>query len=148
MASSQARTVTEYLAELPAERRKVMGAVRKVVKDNLPKGYVEEMAFGMIGYGIPLSRYPDTYNKQPLSYVGLAAQKNYYALYMNCLYTSAKRTKWFAGEFKKAGKKLDMGESCVRFKRLEDLPMEVIAEAVASVSPEEYIAYYESVKGA
>ena len=146
MVTSQAQTVAEYLEALPAERRKVVAAVRKVVKKHLPTGYVERMEFGMIGYGIPLERYPHTYNKQPLSYIALAAQKNYYALYLMCLYSDDKRTKWFADAFKKAGKKLDMGKSCVRFKRLDDLPMDVIAQAVASVTPEEYIAIYESVK--
>ena len=146
MVSSQAQTVAEYLEALPAERRKVVAAVRKVVKKHLPTGYVERMEFGMIGYGIPLERYPHTYNKQPLSYIALAAQKNYYALYLMCLYSDDTRTKWFADAFKKAGKKLDMGKSCVRFKRLDDLPMDVIAQAVASVTPEEYIAIYESVK--
>lgn len=146
MVSSQAQTVAEYLEALPEERRKVVAAVRKVVKKHLPTGYVERMEFGMIGYGIPLERYPHTYNKQPLSYIALAAQKNYYALYLMCLYSDDTRTKWFADAFKKAGKKLDMGKSCVRFKRLDDLPMDVIAQAVASVTPEEYIAIYESVK--
>ena len=146
MVTSQAQTVAEYLEALPAERRKVVAAVRKVVKKHLPTGYVERMEFGMIGYGIPLERYPHTYNKQPLSYIALAAQKNYYALYLMCLYSDDTRTKWFADAFKKAGKKLDMGKSCVRFKRLDDLPMDVIAQAVASVTPEEYIAIYESVK--
>ena len=146
MDSSQAQTVAEYLEALPEERRKVVAAVRKVVKKHLPTGYVERMEFGMIGYGIPLERYPHTYNKQPLSYIALAAQKNYYALYLMCLYSDDTRTKWFADAFKKAGKKLDMGKSCVRFKRLDDLPMDVIAQAVASVTPEEYIAIYESVK--
>jgi len=146
MISSQAQTVAEYLEALPEERRKVVAALRKVVKKHLPKGYVEHMGSGMIGYGIPLERYPNTYNKQPLSYIALAAQKNYYALYLMCLYSDDTRTKWFADAFKKAGKKLDMGKSCVRFKRLEDLPMDVIAQAVASVTPDEYIAIYESVK--
>ena len=146
MISSQAQTVAEYLEALPEERRKVVAALRKVVKKHLAKGYVEQMEFGMIGYGIPLERYPNTYNKQPLSYIALAAQKNYYALYLMCLYSDDTRTKWFADAFKKAGKKLDMGKSCVRFTRLEDLPMDVIAQAVASVTPDEYIAIYESVK--
>ncbi len=146
MVTSQAQTVAEYLEALPEERRKVVAAVRKVVKKHLPTGYVERMEFGMIGYGIPLERYPHTYNKQPLSYIALAAQKNYYALYLMCLYSDDTRTKWFADAFKKAGKQLDMGKSCVRFKRLDDLPMDVIAQAVASVTPEEYIAIYESVK--
>jgi hypothetical protein len=140
---SQAKTPEQYLAELPDDRRETIAAVRKVVLENLPKGYEEMMGFGMIGYGIPLSKYPDTYNGHPLCIAGLASQKNYNALYLMSVYGDPATKKWFEGAYKKAGKKLDMGKSCVRFKTLDDLPLDVIAQAIARVKPDEYIAYYE-----
>lgn len=144
MVSSKARTVAEYLAELPPERRAVIAAVRKVVRKHLPKGYVETMNWGMICYEIPLKRYPDTYNKQPLAYAALAAQKNNYALYLTGSYGDTARRKALEAAFKAAGKKLDAGKSCIRFKKLEDLPLEAIGEAIAAISVESYIASYEA----
>ncbi|MGH7724944.1 MAG: iron chaperone [Candidatus Eiseniibacteriota bacterium] len=132
MFDSKARTVTEYLASLPAERRAVVSKVRDVVRRNLPKGYVETIGWGMINYEVPLARFSDTHNGRPLCYAGLAAQKNHYGLYLMGLYVDSRRTEWFAGEFKKAGKKLDMGKSCVRFRSLEDPPLDVIGKAIAS----------------
>ena len=118
MVSSKATTVAAYLAELPAERRAVIAAVRKVVRKHLPKGYVETMNWGMICYEIPLKRYPVTYNRQPLSYAALAAQKNNYALYLTGCYGASALQQKLAAAFKAAGKKLDMGKSCLRFKKL------------------------------
>jgi hypothetical protein len=141
---SDATTVQEYLDGLPDDRRAVVSAVRDVVVRNLPDGYEESVGFGMLTYNIPLERYPDTYNKQPLGYVALAAQKNYYSLYLTSSYMDAARTRSLADEFEKAGKKLDMGKSCVRFKKLDDLPLDVIGRAVASTPPEEFIAQYEA----
>jgi uncharacterized protein YdhG (YjbR/CyaY superfamily) len=146
MASSRAATVDEYLAELPPERRTVISAVRDVVRRNMPAGYTEAMAFGMIGWGIPLARYPNTYNGQPLGYVALAAQKNYYALYLMCAYMDPAETAWLVDAFARAGKTLDMGKSCVRFKSLDDLPLDAIGQIVARITPEMYIARYETVK--
>ena len=143
MARSSATTVEQYLAELPEERRAVIAQVRDVVRKNLPKGYEETMNWGAITWEIPLSRYPKTYNGQPLAFVSLAAQKNYYALYLMCLYDGTDRAKQFAEDFRKAGKKLDMGKSCVRFKRLEDLHLPAIATVIAGTPPEKYIALYE-----
>ncbi len=146
MVSSKAATVEQYLAELPEERRAVISAVRDVILKNLPEGYEETMNWGMICYEIPLSRYPVTYNKQPLSYAALAAQKNFYAVYLSALYCgtdNAKREDWFRKEFEKAGKKLDCGKSCVRFKKLEDLPLDVIGAAIRIATPEQFIQYYE-----
>jgi len=132
MVVSKETTPAAYLASLPAERRKVVAKVRSVVKKHLPKGYVETMNWGMISYEVPLSRYPDTYNKQPLMYMGLAAQKNNYVLHMVNVYADpALRGKLEAG-YKAAGKKLDMGKGCLRFKSLEDIPLDVIAEIVAA----------------
>ena len=147
MASSKAATVEEYLAELPPDRREVVSAIRKMVGKHLPKGYTETMAFGMIGYGIPLSRYPDTYNGQPLAYLAIAAQKNYYSLYLMSAYTDSEDERDLKAAFEKAGKKLDMGKSCVRFKRLEDLPpLDEIGRIIARTSPDEFIRRYEAVR--
>jgi hypothetical protein len=109
MAKSNAATVQEYLDELPPDRRAVVAAVREVVLRHLPKGYREGMNWGVISYEVPLERYPDTYNGQPLTYVALAAQKNYYALYLTGAYSCPEQAGWLKVEFKKAGKKLDMG---------------------------------------
>ncbi len=140
---SAAKTVEEYLASLPDERRKELSTVRAVVKKKLPKGYVEGMAYGMIYYHIPLARFPETYNGQPLCYVGLAAQKNHLALYLMGAYGSADSASKLQKGFARAGKKLDMGKSCVRFKAANDLALDAIGESIASMSPEAYIALYE-----
>jgi hypothetical protein len=147
MARSQAATVEEYVEALPPARREVIAALRALIRASLPAGYEEAMAFGMIGYGVPLADYPNTYNRQPLSYVALAAQKNYFALYLTCVYGDPERERWLREQFRAAGKRLDMGKSCVRFRSLDDLPLEAIAELVASTPPARLIERYESVKG-
>jgi hypothetical protein len=139
-------TVAEYLKALPEERREVISGMRDLVRRSLPAGYQETFAWGMITYVIPLERYPKTYNGQPLSYVAIAAQKNYYSLYLMGVYGNPEREKWLRNEAFKAGKKLDMGKSCLRFRSLADLPLEAISTVIASVSPEQYIAAYELVK--
>jgi hypothetical protein len=144
MVSSKAATVDDYLAELPPERRSIVASVRDLVRRNLPEGYRETMNWGMISYEVPLERYPNTYNKQPLSYAALAAQRNNYTLYLNNVYQDGDRKKWLEREFKKAGKKLDMGKSCLHFKRLEDLPLDVIAKAIGGTPPEKFIEQYEA----
>src|SRR4051812_18417485 len=121
MASSRAATVDEYLAELPEDRRAVVAAVRKMILKNLPKGYAEGMSWGMIGYVVPLERYPDTYNKQPLCVAGLAAQKNHFAVYLTCVYGNPDHEAKLRAAFEAAGKTLDMGKACIRFKKLDDL---------------------------
>ena len=143
MARSMAGSVEDYLQELPRERREILQAVRKVVLDNLPAGYVETMNWGMISYEIPLERYPDTYNKRPLMYAALASQKNYMSLYLMCVYSHKESRVRFEEEFKASGKKLNMGKSCVRFKRLEDLPLDVVGEAIAGTSVDAYIRFYQ-----
>ena len=143
MASSKATSVTDYLKSLPAERRKVVSAVRDVVLEHLPKGYRESINWGHITYEVPLETYPDSYNGQPLCYAGLAAQKNHYALYLMGAYANPKVAKTLALEFKKRGKKLDMGKSCLRFKALDDLPLDVIADVIASTPVDEMISYFE-----
>jgi hypothetical protein len=146
MAKSSATTVQQYLDELPEDRRAVVSAVRDVILRNLPKGYRESMSWGVISYEIPLERFPDTYNGHPLSYVALAAQKNHYALYLMCVYGDDARVGWLKEEFKKAGKKLDMGKACLRFRKLDDLPLEVIGRVVGATTPDQYIARYEAAR--
>jgi uncharacterized protein YdhG (YjbR/CyaY superfamily) len=144
MVSSKETTPAAYLASLPAERRKVISAVRAVVKKHLPKGYVETMNWGMLAYEIPLSRYPETYNKQPLMYLALAAQKNNYALYLTSVSSDKALMDRLTKAYKAAGKKLDMGKGCLRFKTLEELPLDVIADMVASTSVERRIQLSEA----
>jgi hypothetical protein len=144
MVQSKAGTVQEYLEELPEERRAVVSAVRDVVLENLPDGYQEAMNWGMICYEIPLERYPVTYNKQPLGCVALAAQKNYYSLYLMSCYDGSDGESRVREAFRKAGKKLDMGKCCVRFKRLEDLLLDAIGEIIAATPPEKLIEQYEA----
>lgn len=143
MVSSKATTPAAYLASLPPEHRRVIEAVRAVVKKRLPEGYVESMNWGMLSYEIPLSRYPDTYNKQPLMYVALAAQKSNYALYLTGVSGETALMARLAAAYKAAGKTLDMGKSCLRFKTLEELPLDVIGDIVASMSVEKRIAAEE-----
>ncbi|HEX2187988.1 MAG TPA: DUF1801 domain-containing protein [Longimicrobiaceae bacterium] len=147
MARSSAATVEEYLAELPEPRRAVVSAVRDVVVRNLPEGYRETMSWGMICWELPLERYPDTYNGQPLAYAALAAQKSHFALYLNCVYQQPGGDAALAEEFRRAGKRLDMGKSCVRFRRLDDLPLEVVGRVVAATPPDEFVAQYEASRG-
>lgn len=146
MAASKAATVAQYLAELPADRRKEIEAVRDLVNAALPADYREVISYGMIGWVIPFEDYPDTYNKQPLAYAALAAQKNYNSLYLNCVYGSPERTERLKAAFAKAGKKLDMGKSCIRFRRADELPLDVISEEIASTSPQEFIRIYEQAR--
>jgi len=133
-----ATTPQEYLDALPEDRRAVIQAVRKVIRKNLPKGLREGLTYGMLSYEIPLKAHPHTPNGEPLSALCLAAQKNHYALYLTCTYGDA----WLREEFKKAGKKLDMGVSCLRFKKLEDLPLDVIGKVVAALTPEKVVEIY------
>src|SRR3989344_5122804 len=143
MVSSNAKTVEQYLKELPQERREAISAVRKVILKNLPKGYEECMMFGMIGYAIPLSKYPNTYNNQPLGIAALASQKNYMSIYLMNVYGNKETEKWFKDAYKKSGKKLDMGKSCVHFKKLDDLPLDVIGKTITLTSVDELIKVYE-----
>jgi len=144
MARSSASTVQAYLNELPPERRAVVSAVRDVILRHLPHGYVESMNWGMISYEVPLSRYPKTGNGQPLSYAAVAAQKNYYVVYLMNAYQGSYGEGRLKDGFAKAGKKLDMGKSCVRFRALADLPLDVIGDAIASTPVEEHIRVFEA----
>jgi hypothetical protein len=144
MASSEAATVQQYLAELPADRRKAIAATRALVRKHMPKGYEESMGYGMITWTIPLSTYTNTYNKQPFCYAALAAQKNYNTLYLMLPYADGASYKWLAGEFKKAGKTFDMGKSCLHFKAFDDLVPDAIAQVIAGTTPAQYIEAYEA----
>jgi uncharacterized protein YdhG (YjbR/CyaY superfamily) len=146
MVTSKASTVEQYLEELPPERREVVSKLRELVRRNLPTGYNETMAWGMISYGLPLSRYRSTYNGQPLAYLSVAAQKNYYALYLMGAYMDPEQVKQLRDAFKREGKKMDMGKSCLRFKTLEDLPLQALAQLIASTPPEKLIAHYEAAR--
>jgi hypothetical protein len=148
MAMTRATTVNEYLDGLAPERRAVVSAVRDVVRANLPRGYEEAAAYGMICYQIPLASYPDTYNGQPLCYAAIAAQKNHYAVYLMGVYGSEEIASWLADAFARAGKKLEKGKSCVRFKTLDALPLEVIGQVIARVPPDKYIEMHERVRAA
>ena len=143
MASSTAATVSDYLKELPEDRRKAISRVRSIVRKNLPEGYSEGMSWGMISWFIPLKDYPDTYNGQPLCIAGLASQKNFCTLYLMGAYMNPAQLAALKEGFRKAGKKLDMGKSCIHFKQADDLPLDTIAEVVAAVPPEELIELNE-----
>ena len=143
MVSSKAATVADYLAELDPARRAEIETVRDLVNAALPAGYREGMSYGMIGWVIPLDEYPDTYNGQPLAYAGLAAQKNSNSLYLNSVYISAERTERFRRAWAAAGKRLDMGKSCIRFGRASDLALDVVRDEIASTPPAEFLALYE-----
>jgi len=143
---STANTVEEYLASLPDERRTAISAVRDTINANLPTGYEETMAFGMIGWGIPLADYPETYNGQPLGIAALASQKNHMALYLMGLYSDEPELAWFREQYDERGIKLDMGKSCVRFARLDQVPLDVVGEVIAKIPPALYIERYEKAR--
>ncbi len=140
---SDATTVAEYLAELPADRRAALEAVRQAILTNLPAGYEEAINWGMITYQVPLARYPDTYNGQPLAYAGLASQKNHMAVYLIGLYADEAARERFEAAYRATGKRYDVGKSCVRFKKLDDLPLALIGESVALFSVDEFVARVE-----
>jgi hypothetical protein len=147
MFKNTATTVTEYLAALPPERRSVIAAMREFMRKHIPHGYEEGIHWGAITWCVPLAQYPNTYNGQPLCYAALAAQKNYFALYPMTVYGDSSLAAGFKAAFKKAGKKLDMGKSCVRFKSTEDLALDAVRDALTVASPAQWIAHYEAVRG-
>ena len=152
---SKATTVSEYLAGLPADRREAIGAVRAVILKNLDKGYEEGMQYGMIGYYVPHRIFPAGYHcdpKQPLPFAGLASQKNHMALYLMGVYCGydvpsdcdgpPASGDWFRTAWARTGKKLDMGKCCVRFKKLEDVALEVVGESIRRAPAREYVEWY------
>ena len=141
---STAATVEEYLYGLSPERREAVSAVRQAVLSNLPDGYEEIMDFGMIAYVVPLARVPKTYNGHPLMYAAISSEKNYVSVHLMNVYADPETTQWFLDNYKATGKRLDMGKSCVRFRKLDDLPLDLIGEAVGRTPMEEWIALYEA----
>ena len=146
MASSAAKTPSAYLKELPADRRAEIATVRDVVLAHLPKGFVEEMGFGMINFVVPLSRYPETYNKQPLMYAALAAQKNFNALYLMGIWDDPATEAKLVKAFKDAGHKLDKGKSCIRFQSAKAMPLTAIGEIIGRMDAEAWIVRYEATR--
>ena len=141
---SDATTVEEYISELSEERREAVSTVREVVLANLPEGYEEVMDFGMIAYVVPLSVVPKTYNGHPLLYAAIASEKNYVSVHLMNIYAHQDTQRWFLESYKATGKRMNMGKSCVRFKKLEDLPLELIGEAVGKTPMEDWIGVYEA----
>ncbi len=144
---SSAKTVKDYLASLPADRRAAIEGVRRTILDNLDPTYEEGMQYGMIGYYVPHSVYPPGYHcdpQQPLPFVCLASQKNYLSLYMGCVYGDSELARWFKAAWAKSGKKLDMGKSCIRFRKLDDLPLGVIGEAIARMPAKKWMEVYQT----
>ena len=148
MVSSHATTVEQYLAEISDDQRGDVEAVRELVLANLPDGYVETMRWGMITYEVPLETYPDTYNGKPLMFVALAAQKRHLALYLTNVAFVRGGEEAFKTKDLETGKKLDMGRSCLRFKRLDDLATDVIAESIRSLPLDEFVRQYEASRAA
>ena len=142
MFSNNARTVSEYLEALPDDRRAVVSKLRTFVKKHLPAGYKEQIGFGTITYAVPQTKLRDTYNGQPLCYAGIGVNKNSYALYLMNAYGDPKEKKKLVDGFKKHGKKLDMGKSCLRFKSLDDLPLDVVGNVIASTPVDAYVKSY------
>ena len=140
---SDALTVDDYLDELPDDRRAAVSAVREVVLANLPAGMVESMNWGMISYEVPLETFPDTYNGQPLSYAAIASQKQHMAVYLMGIYGSETLRERFETDYRATGKRMDIGKSCVRFRTLDDLPLDLVGDAVGALTLDEYLAFYE-----
>ena len=146
---SKAITPDAYMAEIPEDRQKAFTKLRSVIKKNLPKGFSETMGYGMMGYVVPHSKYPAGYHcnpKDPLPFMGIASQKNFIAVYHMGVYADPALLKWFTARHAKASpKKLDMGKSCIRYKKPDDIPFELIGELASKMTPDEWIAMYEKV---
>ena len=141
---SKAKTVKDYIENLPEDRKRSIIKVREVILKNLPKGIVEVMNWGMITYEIPLEICPNTYNERPLMYAALASQKNHMAVYLSGIYSDSRLREKFIADYKETGKKVDMGKSCVRFRKLDNLPLEIIGNVISSISVNEFIEIYKN----
>jgi uncharacterized protein YdhG (YjbR/CyaY superfamily) len=141
---SDAKTIDEYLAEMTPERREAIMKVRQTILENLPEGYEEAMNWGMITYQVPLEIYPDTYNKKPLMYAALANQKNHMAVYFTGIYMDEELNQEFEEKYRATGKRYDVGKSCVRFRKLDDLPLDLIGESIQAINLDEFV---ERTKG-
>lgn len=144
----EAKTPDEYVDAIPKERKKVINELRKVIKDNLPKGFSEEINYGMIGYVVPHHIYPKGYHcdpKLPLPFMNIASQKNFIAVYHSGIYADPTLLNWFMKEYPKHVKtKLDMGKSCIRFKKIDQIPLNLIGKLASKITPQEWIIIYES----
>ena len=144
---SKATTPEQYLSELPEDRKEAMLKLRNAIKENLPQGFEEVISYGMLGYVVPHSIYPSGYHcdpKLPLPFINLASQKNFIALYHMGIYANKNLESWFVSEYPKHVKtKLDMGKSCIRFKKMDDIPFDFIGELAAKLSVEDWISIYE-----
>ena len=147
MVTNTAKTADEYIESLPDDRREAVREVRDTVRANLPEGFEEGMSYGMIAWYVPLERFPNTYNGEPLGLAALASQKNYISLYLLSVYGDPSTEAWFKDRYAETGKLLNMGKSCLRFRRLEDVPLDVIGETIARVDLDSYLAGYESTMG-
>lgn len=145
--TSRATTIDDYIADLPEDRRAIISAVRTAIQSALPAGYEEGMQYGMIGYYVPHSRYPDGYHcdpRQPLPFVHIGSQKNHMAIYLFCAYGDPVAEKTLQDGFAAEGKKLDMGKACIRFRKLDDLAMKPILEVIAALPVDAYLVRYEA----
>ena len=145
--TAEAKTPAEYLQSLPDDRRQALTKIRAVIRKNLPRGYAEQMQHGMISWVVPHKLYPPGYHTDPklaLPMASLASQKNHIALYLMTAYGEPGMVDWLKEKFQAAGKKLDMGKSCLRFRKIEDVPLDVVGEAIAKVPLAEYVARYEA----
>ena len=145
---SDAKTVEDYLASLPEDRRAALEAVRRKILENLPDGYDEVMNWGMITYEVPLETCPDTYNGKPLMYAALGSQKNYMAVYLTGIYMDDAAREEFEAKYRDTGKWMDMGKSCVRFRKLDDLPLPLIGEAIGRIPADEFVERVKAVHSA
>lgn len=147
---SKAKTVADYIDSLPSDRKKIIIEIRKTILKNLPKGFQEEMNYGMIGYVVPHKLYAEGYHcdpKMPLPFINVASQKSHIAVYHMGLYSSGTLLDWFQDEWKEySSKKLNMGKACIRFKKPEDVPLDLIGELVSRLTPQQWIDIYEKAK--
>jgi len=145
---STAQTAQEYIDSLPEDRKEAMTKLRTIILENIPEGFSEGMGYGMLGYAVPHSIYPNGYHcnpKQPLPFLGIASQKNFIALYHMGIYANKELLDWFVGEFPKYSKsKLDMGKSCIRFKKMNDIPYGLLADLAAKMTVQDWISTYET----
>ncbi len=145
----EATTIEEYFQSIPEERKEAMQTLFRIVKENLPNGFVEEISYGHIGFVVPHSMYPNGYHcdpKSPLPFINLASQKNFIALYHMGLYMNEDLLNWFTAEYPNYSKrKLDMGKSCIRFKKMDEIPFELIGQLAQKISPAQWIEWYENV---
>lgn len=144
---SDAQSADEYIASLPPDRREAVSGVREVILRNLPAGFEEGMSHGMIAYYVPLERFPNTYNGEPLGLAGIASQKRYISLYLLSVYGDPEAERRFRDRWAASGKKLNMGKSCVRFRRLDEVALDVVGETIARADLDSFLDRYRAVRG-